>query len=228
MSKFTPLNMPRSKCFGNNYYETFSVKLKRNVRLFSQLEYKNFLTLEMNPEILEFCEQPIKLQIEIDGTIENSILDMWVHYRNGTEEMQEVKYTIDLEQGTEFYERVKKQIQKQEQWCRINGYIYSIRTEKILDAGTYYINNLRYLYGLIKRLDIPLYRRYLKLLINILLLKRITVRDIVNDNKLPVESIFSTIALGIYEGQIEANIFNEIISYDTEIWLKDTYSTNLL
>ncbi len=226
MSKFIPIDMPRSKSFGCNYYETYSLKLKRNVRLYSELEYKNFLTLEMDSKITEFCEQPIKINIEIDGKSESTVFDMWVHYSNGIEEMQEVKYTTDLDPFNELSKKTRMQIQKQELWCKTYGYNYNIRTEKVIERGTYYINNLRYLYGLVKRSDNPLIRNYIKILQNKISLNKVMIKDIINEKELLNENLFSIIALGIYEGKIEADINSKIICYDTELWNFNTSSKN--
>lgn len=49
-----PNDMARATHYGNNYYEVYSKKLKRIVRLFSSLEYTNFLTLEINPSVISF------------------------------------------------------------------------------------------------------------------------------------------------------------------------------
>jgi hypothetical protein len=176
----------------------------------------------MNPKVIEYCEQPLKVEIEIDGIIESSIFDMWVLYRDGTEEMQEVKYISDLEPINEYTKRARRQVQKQEQWCKANNYKYSIRTEKEIEKGIYYINNLRYLYGLIKRLNIPLARRYIKTLKEKILFDRIKVSDLLDYSDMPAEMIFSIIALGIYEGDIQADIDKRVLNYETEIWLNNT------
>ena len=69
MSKFRPIEMPRCRKYGNNYYITYSKKLNRNITLYSQLEYHNFLTIEMNPHVMDFCEQPLAINVEIDNKI---------------------------------------------------------------------------------------------------------------------------------------------------------------
>jgi len=58
-----PIDMPRATHYVNNYYEVYSKKLKRIVRMFSSLEYANFLTLEMNPAVKKFCEQTLEIEI---------------------------------------------------------------------------------------------------------------------------------------------------------------------
>ena len=65
--KYTPEEMPRGTHYGNNYYEVFSPKLRRTVRLFSNLEYNNYLSLEINPEVVSFCEQPYRAIIDFGG-----------------------------------------------------------------------------------------------------------------------------------------------------------------
>ena len=54
----TPIEMPRGTHYGSNYFIVYSHKIKRNVKLYSNLEYYNFLTLETDPNVEYFCEQP--------------------------------------------------------------------------------------------------------------------------------------------------------------------------
>lgn len=61
MPKYKPLEMPRGTAYGNNYNNTYSVKLQRNVILYSQLEYHNFLALEMNRHGANYMDINIRL-----------------------------------------------------------------------------------------------------------------------------------------------------------------------
>ena len=58
-----PIDMPRGTHYGNNYYLVYSKKIHRTCRFYSNLEYYNFLSLEINPKIEKFCEQPVKIEI---------------------------------------------------------------------------------------------------------------------------------------------------------------------
>lgn len=60
---YKPLITSASKRYGNNRWETFSNKLKRNVYLFSDLEYQHWLQIETDPNIIDYCEQAIKMEI---------------------------------------------------------------------------------------------------------------------------------------------------------------------
>lgn len=86
-----PIKMSRSTHYGNNYWEVYSKKIGRSIKCFSNLEYENFLTLEMNPDVEYFCEQPLEIEIIIENELKKSIFDFWVKYRNNNEEFQEVK-----------------------------------------------------------------------------------------------------------------------------------------
>ena len=58
-----PIEIPRGMHYGNNYYAAYSNKIHRECHFFSTLEYYNFLTLEINPFVERFCEQPLKIEI---------------------------------------------------------------------------------------------------------------------------------------------------------------------
>lgn len=63
-----PVEMPRGTHYGNNYWIFQSRKVGRNVTAFSNLEHDNLVTLEMNPEVEWYCEQPEKTTVFYDGT----------------------------------------------------------------------------------------------------------------------------------------------------------------
>lgn len=205
MCKYKPINMARSMYYGNNYFNTYSIKLKRNVSLFSELEYHNYLTLELDSFVDTFCEQPLKIEINLDGKLVTSIFDMWVLYKDGTEEFQEVKYVKEI---------------KQRMWCEQHDYKYSIRTEKEIYKGPYYISNLKYLRGLIARYNAEVNKGNLNKIKNHLQNGRETILTLTQILNISGEYIFSMIAYGLYTGAIETNLTKKLISYDTYIWLK--------
>ena len=71
MDLYKPIEEPRSKYFGKNYLAVYSRKLDRVVHFFSILEYYNFLLLEMNHEVITFCEKPKQIEVLIDGKWKN-------------------------------------------------------------------------------------------------------------------------------------------------------------
>ncbi len=61
---YTPIPMKRSTRYGNNYWEAFSNKMNRDVRFFSDLEYDHWILVEADLDIVAFCEQPMRIQVE--------------------------------------------------------------------------------------------------------------------------------------------------------------------
>ena len=63
----TPIKMPRGTHYGSNYWMFESKKIHRCVTAYSNLEYENLLTLEMNPEVEYYCEQPYSATVFVGG-----------------------------------------------------------------------------------------------------------------------------------------------------------------
>lgn len=141
----TPVDMPRGSHYGSNYHILPSRKLGRNVCAYSNLEYENLLSLEMNPEIEFFCEQPAKVFVIADGKKQETIFDAYVFYRNGVEQMQEVKYYDELHSNTEKGERDQEQIRNQKIWCETNQIDHIVRTEHEIEREAFTARNLAWL-----------------------------------------------------------------------------------
>lgn len=116
--------------YGSNTWNCFSYKLKRSVILYSDLEYELWIQLETNPLVETFCEQPLTITGVVDGKVCNSILDMWVKWKDGTEKYIEVKYQKDKEKINNFNTRISKQLRLQETWSKSENINYEILTEK--------------------------------------------------------------------------------------------------
>ena len=144
--RFTePLEMNRSTHFGNNYWIFRSRKLKRRVTAFSNIEYWHLVTLEMNPSVEYYCEQPLSVEVSVDGENRKTVFDAWVLFVDGTEEYREVKDSAELERQDKRAERDFRQISAQETWCRLNDKKYRLITDKDLLLGPEYMRNLTYL-----------------------------------------------------------------------------------
>ena len=150
-----PIKMSRGSHYGSNYWEVFSKKMGRKACFFSNLEYHNFLTLEMDPNVVQMCEQPLGIEVMVDGKKEKSILDYWLKYADGSEEIQEVKSVESLKEDSKDYIRTKAQIHKQKLWCDENNIPYTIRSEKEIYAGEYLVENCAYMASKVRRYRLP-------------------------------------------------------------------------
>lgn len=144
---YTPINIKRSSKYGNNYWEVYSPKIRRNVRLFSDLEYENWILIETNPKIVSFCEQPLEIKYCIDGKSKKSILDMWILYDDNRQEFQEVKYESEL---NDINSRSSQQVIFQKEWCERNGYDYVVKTDTEIRKNKVYLDTLKQIIGQVK------------------------------------------------------------------------------
>ncbi|MBK5261036.1 MAG: TnsA endonuclease N-terminal domain-containing protein [Peptostreptococcaceae bacterium] len=214
-----PAKMTRTTNYGNNYWITESFKLNREIKLYSDLEYSNFLHVEVgDPNIIGFQEQPFSVLIEIDGIIEKTIFDMEVIFSTGEKELWEVKYLSELEGNSKASKRSKHQIEKQQKWCDENGYIYKVRTENDIYLGSEYINNLSYIFHQLKRMDISEAEMNSKVIINKLKeFDRLKISDFVDEETEAIQCLQAVILM-IYKGQVKADLFKNELNYNTEVY----------
>lgn len=217
--RFTnPLPMPRATHYGNNYWVFQSRKLHRRVAAFSDLEYKNLLCLEMNAKVRYYCEQPYEANVFIGGKEYKTIFDVWVAYTDDSEEFQEVKYFEELESDTKKGERDRIQVAVQKTWCLQNEFQYTLRTDKEIELGEFYIRNLNLLAAKARRFHISsenadnVIRNYLAEL------NRTTIGYLVSSGRFEQNRTLDYLANLYYRGIITfLNIENECISNKTEV-----------
>lgn len=215
-----PLDMPRGTHYGNNYFAVYSNKIKRICHFFSNLEYYNFLSLEMNPEVESFCEQPLKIDIVQDNELKHAIFDMWVLYRDGREEMQEVKYAAELEGDDESAIRSQEQIRREEAWCKSNGIDFIVRTDKTIPKGRFYLKNLNIMSAHLRRY-IPTESAYYNPRIIDALSKHkvLTYAELMDNDLLPINNELNHLCYMYEKGLIHMNIENRPLDYKTEVSL---------
>ncbi len=216
----TPIEMPRATHFGNNYYVTYSSKLKRNVHLFSNLEYYNFLDLECDPNVVKFCEQPLQIDTILENRMKHAIFDVWTRYKDGSEEMQEVKYDSDLNGTDESSIRSQEQIRRKAHWCEENGIDFAVRTDKTLKKGRYYFQNLNVMAARLRRY-IPFEEAYYNpSIINMLeKCKTTTIETLKDEGFLPTRNEMPHLFYLHSKGIISLNIADKPLDFRTEVTL---------
>ncbi|MWC31375.1 TnsA endonuclease N-terminal domain-containing protein [Paenibacillus sp. MMS18-CY102] len=204
MRKYTPQVEFKQTRYGSNHWIGFSPKLNRNVNLYSDLEYANWIFVETNPEIISFCEQPAKAFSIIDGKPKTSIIDMWILRKDGTEAFIEVKYARDLDFSNPKNEKVRKQILCQQQWCEENGFEHLVHTEEFLYESPYFIENMKIILAHIRDNKFPDELKY-KRLQNALNNKKSTIRrvkDSLCNQQWVTSSIYHLIYAGLWNAEL--------------------------
>ncbi|MFJ5563199.1 TnsA endonuclease N-terminal domain-containing protein [Lysinibacillus xylanilyticus] len=204
--------MDATKKYGNERWFPYSPKLGRTVYLFSNLEYEHWLQVEFNPNVVDFCEQPLKVKSKYKDTNGASIFDMWVQYKDGSEEFIEIKYKSDL-----LKDRVKKQIDVQKNWCRENNKIHKVMTELEIQQGSVKLSNIKLM---IKYLDHDLNQpEQLKIIKQQLLGNRLTIENLSNASKIPYQDTFLIVTHLIYMNEVNSNYTEKPFGKKTEVWI---------
>lgn len=106
------------------------------MKFYSLLEYQHGLLLECTPEVLQYCEQPMKIKLHDKWYV----FDCWIRWRDGRQELREIKPTNKLvlnEAGA----RVPARWIEIVSWCNSHGYLSDFITEKTLNSHEFVIRN---------------------------------------------------------------------------------------
>lgn len=200
MMDFEPIELSRKEKSKCTYYELYSIKNQRNIQLYSQQCYFHALILEMNHDVLSYCERPCTMGISNTDTSRAKLIDFIVEYRNSDVlEVQRMNYY-----GTKMIPAVVNQaFTEEENWCNLHGYRYQIITFDESHNNSYYLQNIKYLYGLLKRINSPIYGKYVDLLVRSLYSKKsVTISAFMTENHLSAYETLLTISFGIYRGSL--------------------------
>ena len=219
----SPINIGPQTRYGNNRWEVYSLKLRRNVTLYSNLEYDHWALVEADPEIKTFCEQPLKIQIRLpSGAIVTTIFDMWIRRKSGIEEFREIKFHEELFSANS-KSRIVRQIEAQKKWCDLKGISYTVVTEKVIRADPVYLLNckliLRHL-GMTRHLSLALYSERIRVAfkqLNICSLGELENYFPDDESQIIRSAIFDL----IISGQIKASLHDESFDKNTKLEIVD-------
>jgi hypothetical protein len=216
---YCPVPIKRSTKYGSNYWEGYSPKAKRLVRFFSDLEYDHWVLIEMNPDIIDFCEQPMRIKLQFDGKMTESIIDMWLKYRNGQEYFIEVKYMKDLDEKNPKSARSLKQIEVQKRWCIENGHYHKVQTEQDIRHNTIKLENMRQMIPYIRNITISNELDCTRIL-NAIESGNKTICDIESSlMSLTENRVRESIYWLLFKGKICADVDKFPLSRKTEVWI---------
>lgn len=123
--------------YGSNRWIVYSPKLDRVVILYSDLERDHWVLVEADLTIVQFCEQPLRISVRLASGTVQTIFDMWLKFRNGHEELREVKYKDQVDGSP----RAKRQLEAQATWTSLVSFRYSLVTEDVIRANPVFLAN---------------------------------------------------------------------------------------
>jgi hypothetical protein len=218
----TPVRKWKNGRYGNNHWFKYSPKIKRNIDMYSDLEYDHWILIENDPNVITYCEQPVWVKDVIDGEIINTIFDMWVKLKNGFECFVEIKYGAELDPSHEKYSsRSATQVDQQRRWCLANGLNYEVRTEEFIHRNKLLLQNYKSLLPYIneRKVVIKTDRQIIKALMNVeSTLSIAAIEQLVTE--IPKYRIRDAIYNMIYDGALGVNIDKVRLGRATEVWLR--------
>ncbi|QHW34843.1 hypothetical protein GZH47_31330 [Paenibacillus rhizovicinus] len=216
---YTPVKMPRNTKYGSNYWKATSRKIKRRVEFFSDLEYDHWILVESNPNIVSFCEQPLRIRHTHKGEIVESVFDMWVLYSDGTEKFIEVKYEWDFDSRNPKSIKTIRQTGAQEDWCLLNNKPYEIMTDTKIRSNALLLSNLKQIISYTRNRLVPIELDQFQIT-RLVRNRRLTIGEIQRDlHSLKPQRILESICNLIYSGHLDANIEECLIGPSLEVWL---------
>lgn len=215
---YTPVITEGSKRFGNNRWHSYSPKLKRRVYLFSDLEYEHWLLIESDPNIVDFCEQPLKVTSYINGKAKSSIFDIYIKYADGKQEFREIKYSTELNKAN-----IIDQINVQRAWCDENGYEHLVQTEIEIRENRLLLSNLKLILKTIKQYDTPtdIEKYKVQKIVNENLPHRMSLQTLLQHSKIVTHRFYLTIGWMIINGELQSNISQSYFGLNTEVWINE-------
>lgn len=207
---YNPIDLPHNQKVKDNYFVSYSIKNSREITFFRQIDYEYFLQIEFNPIVSSYCERPCKIQSNINKQ-EDLIIDFWLRYKNGREEMQSLLYSSPFSMSE------KMRYINIERYFANKNIPYILKTKSEINFGGLYIENLKYLYALIRRAEHNLCEKYLLVLKRNFANESIKLNEIVKANIIPIDDLNSTIAYGIFTGQLKAPIETQIFDSKLEV-----------
>jgi hypothetical protein len=212
-----------SRAYGNNRWYGRSPKLGRNVWMYSDLEYDHWILVEMDRDVVEFCEQPLRVRTE-DG---ETIFDMWLRKRNGVEEFREVKFSWQINPSHAKADlRSIEQVRIQEEWCRTHGYAYSVQTEREIRQNPVFLQNMKTLFPYLRLHSAPVETDVARLIHHISK-DRISLPQLYGVlHDMSRTRVMEALTWLYLEGKIDANFATEPIGAATEVWINEEAATN--
>ena len=132
-------NQPRGN-YGSNFWQMYSRKLDRDVHFYSSLERDHGVIVEADPTVAWFCEQPLRINIKLDGRDRETVMDMLIQFTDGRTEYREVKYASDV-QRVDDRSRVARQLAAQREWAFVTANDYKIVTDEEIRRNAMFLQN---------------------------------------------------------------------------------------
>jgi len=126
----------------------YSLKNKKSIFFESKLERDFFLTLEFNPDVISYEEQPMELSYQYNNRTYRYTPDCIVNFKNLSSTVYEVKYSNELREKEAFFKHKFTQIDK---FLNHKDIAFKIYSE--LDTKPIVLENMHFIYNYVTITD---------------------------------------------------------------------------
>lgn len=136
-----------------NTWKAFSPKINQEVKYPSSPEYKHWLLVEADPDIIRFDPHPGLCEIVTEEGILRTKPDMLVYFADGRCEMREVKESKTLRKAPP---QVLRQLHALKTWSEANGVGHRVISSDFLKEKDVLIHNWQFGTGLLIQPQTPM------------------------------------------------------------------------
>lgn len=140
---FTPLWHNDAKCIGP-FWEFFSLKAGRVVRLVGDLLYYLWVLLESDPHYVQLCEQPLAIHVRVGRLWVKTQMDLWARDVRGVECFFAPVYRHHLA-GPHAKKSALKRLGAQEAWAHSRAARFAIASDRMIWSQPQLLSNWAYL-----------------------------------------------------------------------------------
>ena len=128
-SRFRPVWVPSRPSFANRWFG-YSPKLRREVAVAGNLMSDRLTLLEVDPEVVDFCEYPLETDVLVNGRSIHVRFSYWVKFKTGRERLEAVVPS-----------RAGAQLRAQRLWCKSWHWEFKEWTPTELNRGPFTLTN---------------------------------------------------------------------------------------
>ncbi len=95
-----------------------------------KLEYDHWILIEMDPQIIRYCERPMEIEHSYFGKPDKSLIDMWVQKTTG-EEFGNLTYYNQIDpHNKELSTSILEKVNSIKLWAKQHNHEFVVRTDK--------------------------------------------------------------------------------------------------
>lgn len=211
VKNYEPIALSPSQKLGGNMFIYYSMRMNRIIEVIGILRYIDFLKLEMDNTVSSFCERPLKLPIIQDGRRSSILMDTFVEYKDGVQEIRQINEYMSASTCVHL-----------QRWCDDNAVKFTPVSNERLRREPKYFENQQSLYGCLTRTHINNEKPLLNLLKSYLSCKggQATVGEIEQEDLFCSYRAMEVIALAYSYGEVSiVNMNTRTIDNNTGVSL---------